>query len=587
MAETSAVGTVKIGGDTKGLVIAYKKADEASAKLNISLGQTQQAWDKQAQAAKRAETATFIATARMENARQRAAELDATFGKAGTQFDRSTAAIGRTTVGLNKLEPAMRFAAGATASGQASVVGFVNALLSATTALGPYGMAVGAAGAVLVGLAKNQYDAAEAAKVHAEELKKQKREMDDVARADRARRVVERVAAEGAADKAFKLEQATTPIREDMRDLEKQIAVNRSMGVDTKLLEIRLLEEEAKLIRQTGSYEESLAVEHQAELMRLTAMNGEHEKITGQMKKQLEIIEQRRRIDPRMMADVDSQIVAGGLQADESSASRFGGTVIDPFSHDNEMQIAMDVMEEKRRAQHEAEKQRLKEIKDAEDERIDSINQSAKIGQEAASIAVAGILDISDARRDAIRVAKLQGATEREAQQAGKIATAIALESQLKSLRNMAAMHAIEYTAKGIASQASTYGFPNPQSVGYFTAAGVFATLAVGAGVGAFAAGQHADSLRGGGGGGFGAGFGPGSGGAANGPRGGSANTGPSPVDSSVPGSPTPQPRSGNAPMGSTTVIQIDRVYGTIDKDFIRKVDFGLGELGHERKRNS
>jgi hypothetical protein len=241
-------------------------------------------------------------------------------------------------------------------------------------------------------------------------------------------------------------------------------------------------------------------------------------------------------------------------------------------------------LEAAKQAAHDANMARIEEEKKAEEERIATIERNVSFGEMAANVAVSGLLDITDARRDAVRMAKLEGKTSREAAQAGKIAAAMALEAQLKSLRNMAAMHAIEYTAKGIASQASTYGIPNPQSIGYFTAAGIFAGIAVGSGLGAMAAGNRADSLQAGA---MNSDNGFGGGGAANGRGGGAANTGPSPIDSTVPGSPTPQPRSGTAPMGNTTIIHVDKVYGTVDKDFARKIDFALGELGHERRRNS
>lgn len=250
-----------------------------------------------------------------------------------------------------------------------------------------------------------------------------------------------------------------------------------------------------------------------------------------------------------------------------------------------------DSLEQARQAKHDAELARIEQLKQAEEERIGLIERNVSIGQQAAEIAVAGILDVAGARRDAIRVAKLQGATDREAAQAGRIATMMALEAQLKSLRNMAAMHAIEYYAKGIASQASTYGIPNPQSIGYFTAAGVFTTLAVGAGLGAMGVGMAGDGMqmRSGGGSGFGGGgFGGGS--AAN--SGPVPRSGPAPIDSSIPGSPGPQaPSSGGSPAGSSgSPVMITgntyHLYGAAGrKEYIRQLDQDLDAIRFSRRR--
>jgi hypothetical protein len=243
--------------------------------------------------------------------------------------------------------------------------------------------------------------------------------------------------------------------------------------------------------------------------------------------------------------------------------------------------LQLQRLEAAKQAAHEAQMARIEAEKQAEEERLAVIERNVAFGQMAADVAVSGILDITDARKDAIRQAKLAGKTDREASQAGKIAAAIALESQLKNLRNMAAMHAIEYTAKGIASQASTYGIPNPQSIGYFTAAGIFAGVAVGSGLGAMAAGNRADSLQGGGGSGngFGAAEGGGIGGGGGSSRGGSGGGG---IDSQIPGSPTPKPKGmWQQQSQGGMVINIQNVYGTPRRDFIRQITEGQRDLGY------
>jgi hypothetical protein len=584
VADTDVTGNVTLKGDAKGLVVQYKLATDFAGKLDISLEKNARALAKQAEAAKKAEQALFVHSARMENARQRAADLDATFGKAGTQFDKATRGMGNMTAGANKLAPAVGFVARTAATGSASIGGMVSAVISATSAFGPWGLAAAAVGSALYGLASSQIEAAEAAKQHTEELKKQKREMERLASEERSRKVVERLQKEHEIDQARTLAAENAPHEEAIRQKEREIASSRD-SLEIRLHEIQIMKEQAEIALNMGDLDERARLLHQADLAELRLTVGEEKKRTAEKQKQTEL-------EALLGPGADKRfeaMVKRAQEAREAEAALFAP------EEDDETMKALDeqfksarqgfeqAQEEEKRAAHERFKAMKEEEQRLREEEIKDIERTAAAGSKAAQMAVGGLMDVVGARRDAIRQARLQGKSEKEAAEAGKIATLIALESQLKSLRNMAAMHAIEYLAKGIASQASTYGIPNPQSIGYFTSAGIFTGLAAAGGAAAFAVGNSADSAQMGASGGDN-GFGAGSGGfgGGGGSSRGSGGGGQRGVDSEIPGSPTPQPKGmWQQQTPAQTVINIENVYGTPRRDFIRQITEGQRDLGY------
>jgi uncharacterized membrane protein YgcG len=100
-----------------------------------------------------------------------------------------------------------------------------------------------------------------------------------------------------------------------------------------------------------------------------------------------------------------------------------------------------------------------------------------------------------------------------------KGAMAQMLADLLKGVAKKHAILALGEFASGVGSQAATFGIPNPKSIAHFTAGGMHLGVAAAAGIGAFVAGQAADSRAGtgdyarGGGGSGGSGFGRGTGG--------------------------------------------------------------------------
>lgn len=557
-------------------------------------------------------------------ARDAATALDkvgASAGKAGRELEKksksvdvATKSVSKFTEGAKRMAPPLGAAAAAALTTKASLGSLVSVVLASANAFGPWGVAVAAAGTALYSIVTAQNDAAEATRKHTAEIKKQAAEESKIA-GEKFRRGVADLK-QSKAQKDFLKQSGIGDLEQELRDVEDAVATARGVGANatgflTRQAQLRaevltlqaksleIANKEQSLDEINARYDERDRLTQEAknilreDELRLMEQQGESSRgTTKEMEKQLEILEQRRRFDPSLGADIDRSIVAQAGAMDESSASRFGGTVIDPFSQENEMQIAEDMLEQAKVRKHEAELRRNEELKQAEEDRIAHIEKNVKIGEQAASMAVAGIIDITDARRDAIRVAKLQGATDRQAAQAGRVAAMMALEQQLKSLRNMAAMHVIEYTAKGIASQASTYGIPNPQSIGYFTAAGVMAGVAVGAGVAAFGVGAAADNMQSGGGsssGGFGGGFVGAGGGGGTSPR-----SGASPIDSSIPGSPGPQAPSagqGSGMGGGGGVVHIhgdQHFYGAGGrKQFVEELEQDMFNVSRNRRKTA
>lgn len=248
----------------------------------------------------------------------------------------------------------------------------------------------------------------------------------------------------------------------------------------------------------------------------------------------------------------------------------------------------LQLVDEQRQVAHEAQLQRIAAERQAEEERMATIAKAVDLGRSAATQTVMGVLSITDARRAATLAAKQQGKSDQEAAKAGKVAALEAAAGQLQSLRNLAITKAISETAEGLGALAMTWGVPNPAAILHFAAAGTWAAVGIGAGLGARGLQGRASAMQASGGGrgmestGTGGGFG---GASANGPglpRG---------SDSQIPGSPGPSaPRvgGGSSNSGGGAVILDLRganFYGTGGKkEFGRFLDESLKEAADNRR---
>lgn len=226
---------------------------------------------------------------------------------------------------------------------------------------------------------------------------------------------------------------------------------------------------------------------------------------------------------------------------------------------------------------HEATMQRYAAERDAEAQRISQIQAGVSIASSAAQQTVAGILSITDARRNAKNAALAQGKSEKEAARAGKIAALEQTASQLQAIRNMAIVKAIEQTAMGIGALAS---FNYPGAALHFAAAATWGVVAGGAGIGSRAVASRATSMRAADSGS--AANGPGGmGGGSRGSSGSGGGRGATGSDSPIPGSPSPSAPAagGGSGGGNTYVVQFTgpiNNYGTPTREFFRVIDEGL-----------
>ncbi|MBK6920565.1 MAG: hypothetical protein IPH07_24405 [Deltaproteobacteria bacterium] len=246
------------------------------------------------------------------------------------------------------------------------------------------------------------------------------------------------------------------------------------------------------------------------------------------------------------------------------------------FQFQQQLETGFAQFDQAREMRHVRELQRLDEERAAREKLLVTVDKASKMAANAASQTLLAIISVTDARRQAERAARAQGKSDAEAAQAGKVAELNARASQLQGIRNMAGVRALEETAEGIASLAS---FDYTGAGFHFASAAVFGAVAGAAGARSRTLSDQASSMEAGGfssGGAFGPGQAGGGGGgstsAANGP---SANLGP------VPGSPTPQPRSGKMPTGNTTYIHVEHLHGKMDREVVRDISEQQRQLGY------
>jgi hypothetical protein len=317
-------------------------------------------------------------------------ELDKQFEKNATTALGSTGKMadgfGKAKDAAKQLAPSLVGLGVAAAQGNVNLGNIAATALAATQAFGPWGIAIGVAATALYGLVKAQDEAAAAARRHEVALRNQLQQKfssqsfarDEADRlknlADTERKVLERgghaamresllfleedlVVAEARREKTGAILTQQAKVRSDLLRLEAHAA--ETMG---RMDERRRLIGEADALLRADKLR-SLHEENELEEKK-TASKREQLRLTGE-----ELALQGRagrRFDAGLGAATDRQIVAGG-SADESSATRFGGELIDPFSKENELQ-AVAQAEEKRLRAREALKEELAEADKKRDE---------------------------------------------------------------------------------------------------------------------------------------------------------------------------------------------------------------------------
>lgn len=675
MAEATATGTVKLEGNSKGLVISYKTADEAAKTLTASLFKQGQAWDSANAAAKRAQHELFITSARMENARERAAALDKTFGKAGQQ---SVVAAN----GISRFGSAAKHGTGPTkalgsaihnvSAGQSSLSQAVNQVLSS---FGPWGMVIGAAATGLVHLAMKQGEAEKAARKATAEIRQQVGALKDLGKEARLqelnkaqaealetgffgasteeaevakekakaiRREIARLEdsesrrkrlamgeAGFAADNERKAAEEKARQDEKLHEYDKQIAVAKSMQFSAKevhALELQRMRTQADFL----SGEEKAAMLREIEVKELTGVVETEKKRTKEKKEQFKNVlahaaavradqervgamQHRAKFGEFDAAIADMQ--ASGLRRGDGKAEQIAGATRATGGRLNEIeqeraaekdfnlaaeldrieqekaallsladlkwQLATTggerdaIDEERKQIRHQAEMQRIEAEKQAEEEREKRIKTGLDLGKKAATSVVTGLVSVSEARRDAIRLARMQGKTEAEAARLGKIAELETRAAQMKGIRDMAILKSIDHAFEAVGAFAR-YDFASGAL--HLAASAGFAGLAGVTGARSRGLSDRAANMEGSAANGFGG---------AQGGTGSPGGTGGGPQsrpgsDSEIPGSPTPKPKGfWEQSKPAQTVINIDRVYGTVDKEFAKEITEAQVEYGY------
>lgn len=592
MADTK--GRITLEGSADGAIKAFQKAGQSSKEMSGSLREAAKGFDAQAEAAKRAETAMFVTKARMDNAKESAAAIDKAFGKVGESSSLAARGVGALSKAAHSGRGTMQ-ALGSdihqVAAGTMSLSSAVNDVLFT---FGPWGAVLGAAAGALAHFAMKEYEAAEAAKEAAKELKRQQQAAADLARDAAAKKVVERLAREGNAAQDAEQKQRVADATEKIRATELEIAGLKSSAAERDLLELRLLHEQNELVRITGTLEEYQAAKHQEDLATIRLTVNEEKQRTKEKQKQTEFEKllglsagAEKRFDAGMkrrgeaaqgMEDLDLRSMDEMPDEEWAAREKEFEDARTKFTQDQQQR-----REESRKAQHEAEKERLKEEADLLKEHNKKIEESAKTAANAANYVIGGLVSIREARQAAVKLAREQGKTEAEAARAGKVAAWEQAANVLKSIRDQAGAKALFEAAEAAAAFAR-YDFPGGAQ--HLIAAGLYGAVALGTGVGGMIVGSHADSMSSGGGGFGGPGFGGSANGGSSGGRGASPRSGTSPIDSHIPGSPTPAPHS-TSPSGSRggTVVHIHGdVLGSIDHEFVRRIDQSLDDLSHSRR---
>jgi hypothetical protein len=350
---TNHEANVLLGGDASGAQAAAKAAakdvdafDKSVSKaklgtraLNEELKKSTAGWGTQAEAAKKAEQANFVAAARMENAAARAAQIDKTFGKVGQSSSVAANGITRVTGAAGHGRGPMMALGSAVhnvSAGQATLSQATNMVLSS---FGPWGMVIGAAVGVLGHFITEQLGAADAAEkatqkireevaalkdmsttqrlqelnkaqrkseetgffgfstdeadIAAEKVKAIRRELGFIDRAEEGRKNTARQQAEFESKEHAKQVETTRRVKEieaEIFEIEKAKVAFKNEKVDTKALEVEQLKLQASIASELGDMDESAKLLRQAELRDLEEVNKKERGRTKEKEKQLALM---------------------------------------------------------------------------------------------------------------------------------------------------------------------------------------------------------------------------------------------------------------------------------------------------------
>lgn len=580
---------VRLEGDASHLEATLTKSERGATKFEASLAKTGKTTDAFATTAKRAS----VATDGLASSKSKASKVATAFEKAINTAKGGTAEIGK-------------------------------AALAATAAFGPWGIAIGVVGSTLWGLIDAEREATKRTKELREELEKKNRilalerqDEKDEERGATLRRKREMEAADDELARSATRRQIAAAIRE----LEK-VEAKGGRGAEAARREIAELK--ALNAESNKDYETAIQIRHEEDLRLIALKNqvGEKKKIVklagndasfdralGNTRGSLGSVYGSANIDAenedRRFAAAANSALSSQLKLDADptqaaakvSEAKLRQIEIERATTgeslvliDREKQARLDLLSvqmqaatitserqaiaaEMEQVRHEATLSRISQEISAEEQRIATIEKSVEIGRRVADQTATAIFSITDAREDAINAAKAQGKTDKEAARAGKIAALEQTAGQLRALRNLAVGKALEQLAFGIGAQASTWGIPNPASIGHFVAAGVWGAIAGGAGGASRAVGSSATGMRRsdalaeqaakdsekekkGGDSGF---------------RGGRANLGPIPGSPSMPSSGTSTSKGG----GNTTIVNFNgdyNAFGTLKRGAVREM---------------
>lgn len=576
---------IRVDGDASSAEASFRRASAAANDLTAATSKTRAA-----------------STASAEASRQLAAATD-----------KATAGSGKGSAALLAFTKAADAAKGGT-------FGLGKTIANVAFAFGPWGMAIGVVSQALIGLFENMSNAEREAAKFRRELENQRYAAEAAASALRNKKFHDDTYASN-------LRRVTEAQRQEIWATEDAIAAANGYGESTEDLSIKLLRLRASALqaeagvsdlgatleentkRATELLEQAAALERQADLMQTTAdaaaSTRTATRVTVGGRRPGGGARQGGGVDPAFAAGLvearNAQRLSdplmergdGGEFAAEMAAFRRSQAMSgmerggERAGSIESMRAEIDTMREveeiransavARAEQHEQEMQQLAEKQAA------YMQHAAVAGQMASSI-----LSISDARRQARNAALAQGKTDKQAAREGKIAALEQTAAALTGLRNLAIQKAIEQTALGLGALA-VYNYPSAGL--HFAAAGTWAAVGVGAGLGARAVGAQASSMRQASGGSANgtAGYGGSAGGSSGSSGGGSSSASP------IPGSPGPSVPSTSGgggrdrPAGRTVVINGDvHTYGTPHRDFLRMVDEGLAvEVGNSRRRRA
>lgn len=611
------------------------RESEASGKLTLKadMGQVPKAAE-----------ASAASMTKLEGAAKKTSGALSETSKAG---EVSAATMSKLEQGAKRIAPALGNAAASLATSTGSMKSLASAVLGTAASFGPWGIAIAAAGTALYNIVGAQLEAADAADKHTKKLLEQKRVLAERAR-DEKRKEIETGAAKGELTRERQAELAAVSrlererktaiadARDEVESLEKQIAINKQMKIDSQLL-FREKSKQLEIIAlREGDIEAARKIRHDAELDRINKVGAVEKKKHAEKKEQLSELEQLlgKGADKRF-----AQLVANHKGADESflefqkSQLGFDQKTIDPFSgedverrralskqnaesrlrgnlggldvavasgqmtpaqrieeeeallleHNSFLQTQaetdlerLQLVDDAQAIRHQAQMARLEQEKKAETERGELVGKYATEAAKHGAAMIMSSLSIAKAKREATKAALLEGKTSAEAAKAGKIAELEARAERMEGIRSYMIQKSLEHAAEAVGA-AARYDF-----VGMGLHLAAAAAFGAGAVISHGRVGQlqnKADNMKSGG---FGAGFAGTSSSAGGGGSLGAAANGPSGIDSQIPGSPMPKPQGmwqqQSAPQ---IVINVENVYGTPKRDFIRQITEGQRDLGY------